>query len=281
MKAKWKYKITMKRCTVPTLLVLVRTLSAALAFCSTFNLANAEEGGTYTNIDQSGDAPEWCGILTQTSVRGHDFDACRPIGTVFRDDPRLPEMVVVLGTDGDPLAVGRFEVTFEEWDRCYQGAFCLSLPHDNDWGRGRRPVINVAPQEVEQFLAWMTKVSGVTYRGMTDAEWVHVAKSDEAVTHEIAHFDADRTLEVGSLKPNAAGLYDTFGNVWEMTSLREEKDPHWPRTCMVARSRGGSWANDIAYVSAESVNALLVEEGNRVTGFRVVRDMRLLSPPSD
>ena len=271
----------MNRFTSPQLLVPVRTITAALALCSTLNLANAEEGGTYTNIAQSGDAPEWCGILTQTSMRGHDFDACRPIGTVFRDDPRLPEMVVVLGTDADPLAVGRFEVTFEDWDRCFQGDFCFRLPHDNGWGRGRRPVINVAPQEVEQFLAWMTKVSGVTYRGMTDAEWVHVAKSDEAVTHEIAHFDADRTLEVGSLKPNAAGLYDTFGNVWEMTSLREEKDPHWPRTCMVARSRGGSWANDIAYVSAESVNALLVEEGNRVTGFRVVRDMRLLSPPSD
>lgn len=271
----------MYRFTVRTLLVLVLTLSATLALCSAANLANAEDRGTYTSIAKSEEAPEWCGIMTQTSMRGHDFDACRPIGTVFRDDPRLPEMVVVLGTDGAPLAVGRFEVTFEEWDRCYQGAFCLSLPHDNDWGRGRRPVINVAPQEVQQFLTWMTKVSGVTYRGMTDAEWVHVAKSDETVTHEIAHFDADRTLEVGSLKPNAAGLYDTLGNVWEMTSKCEEKDPLWPRTCMVSRSRGGSWANDIAYVSADSVNALLVEEGNRLTGFRVVRDMRLLSPPSD
>ena len=271
----------MNRFTSPQLLVPVRTITAALALCSTLNLANAEEGGTYTNIAQSGDAPEWCGILTQTSMRGHDFDACRPIGTVFRDDPRLPEMVVVLGADGNPLAVGRFEVTFEEWDRCYQGAFCLSLPHDNGWGRGRRPVINVAPRDVEQFLAWMTKVSGVAYRGMTDAEWVHVAKSDETVTHEIAHFDADRTLEVGSLNPNANGLYDTLGNVWEMTSKCEEKDPLWPRTCTVSRSRGGSWANDIAYVSAESVNAVLVEEGNRVTGFRIVRDMRLYSAPPD
>lgn len=122
----------------------------------------------------------------------------------------------------------------------------------------------------------------MNYRRLTDAV-LHIAKigSVEPATHEIAHFDADRTLEVGSLKPNAAGLYDTLGNVWEMTTQCEEKDPFRPRMCMVSRSRGGSWANDIAYVSAESVNALLFEEGNRLTGFWVVRDLRLFSPPAD
>ena len=90
----------MKRSTVPKLFVFVRTLCASLALCSATNLSNAEEMGTYTNIAQSGEAPEWCVIMTQTSMRGHDFDACRPIGTVFRDDPRIPEMVVVLGVDG-------------------------------------------------------------------------------------------------------------------------------------------------------------------------------------
>ena len=233
----------MNRVTDRKLLVLTHIVCASLALCFATNLAHAEERGTYTNIAQSGEAPEWCGIMTQTSMPGHDFDACRPIGTVFRDDSRLPEMVVVLGADGDPLAVGRFEVTFEEWDRCYQGGFCLRFPHDIDWGRGRRPVINVAPMEVEQFLAWMTNVSGVTYRGMTDAEWVHVAMSDETVTHEIAHFDADRTLEVGSLKPNAAGLYDTFGNVWEVTSLCEKKHPLSSTLYVLVRSisRRGCW----------------------------------------
>jgi hypothetical protein len=279
MKARWKYKLTMKSFTVRQLLVLVRFLSAALALCSAVNLANAEDRGTYTNISQSREAPEWCGIMTQSSA--YDLDACRPLGTVFRDDPRLPEMVVVLGPHQAPLAVGRFEVTFDEWQRCRNDGFCRKTPHDSDWGRGSRPVINVAPREVEQFLAWMTEVSGVTYRGMTDAEWLHIAKigSVEPATNETAHFDAEQTLEVGSLKPNAVGLYDLLGNVWEMTSECEVADYGDPRECFISRSRGGSWTNHIAYVSAYSVNALLVEEGNRLTGFRVTRDMRLYSPP--
>jgi len=147
MKARWKYTITMNRCTVRPLLVLVRTLRAALALCSAVNLAHAEDRGTYTSIAKSGEAPEWCGIMTQSSMRGHDFDACRPIGTVFRDDPRLPEMVVVLGTGGDPLAVGRFEVTFEEWGRCFQGGFCISLPDDNDCGRYQIARISASSEE--------------------------------------------------------------------------------------------------------------------------------------
>jgi hypothetical protein len=272
----------MNRCKALGLLGLSRTVGVSLALCASVNLANAEERLTYRSIAEPGDVPEWCGIMSHYPWRGHDFDACRAIGTVFRDDPRLPEMVVVMGPDAVPLAVGRFEITFEDWQLCRQGGFCRDVPDDNGWGRGRRPVINVPPIEVERFLAWMSKVSGMTYRGMTDAEWVHVAQSDETVTHQIAHFDADRTIEVGSLRPNAAGLYDVLGNVWEMTFDCDVANGNLRRLrCEVVNSRGGSWANDIAYVSAQSVNDLSPDKGNRLTGFRVARDMRLSSSPPD
>ncbi len=57
----------------------------------------------------------------------YDLEACRPLGTVFRDGPRLPETVVVLGPRQAPLAVGRFEVTFDEWQRCHDDGFCRAV----------------------------------------------------------------------------------------------------------------------------------------------------------
>ena len=44
-----------------------------------------------------------------------------------------------------PFAVGRFEVTFDEWDACVADGGCNGYkPSDEGWGRGRRPVINVS-----------------------------------------------------------------------------------------------------------------------------------------
>src|SRR5215469_16828432 len=44
-----------------------------------------------------------------------------------------------------PFAVGRFPVTFDEWDACAADGGCNSYkPSDEGWGRGRRPVINVS-----------------------------------------------------------------------------------------------------------------------------------------
>jgi formylglycine-generating enzyme required for sulfatase activity len=85
----------------------------------------------------------------------------------FRDCPDCPEMVVVpagsftMGSPPDeegrlddregpqrqvtiarPFAVGKFEVTFSEWDACVTDEGCKHRPDDQGWGRGRRPVIN-------------------------------------------------------------------------------------------------------------------------------------------
>src|SRR5262249_20317326 len=38
-----------------------------------------------------------------------------------------------------PLAVGKFEVTFDEWDACVAAGGCNHRPEDQGWGRGRRP----------------------------------------------------------------------------------------------------------------------------------------------
>ncbi|MFX9054234.1 SUMF1/EgtB/PvdO family nonheme iron enzyme, partial [Acinetobacter baumannii] len=43
-----------------------------------------------------------------------------------------------------PFAVGRFAVTFAEWDACVADGGCKTKPGDEGWGRDQRPVVNVS-----------------------------------------------------------------------------------------------------------------------------------------
>ena len=95
-------------------------------------------------------------------------------GREFRDCGECPEMVVIpageymMGSpDGergryedegprhrvripDAIAVGKYEVTFEEWGACVVDGGCRGyLPEDEGWGRGRRPVVNVSWEDGE------------------------------------------------------------------------------------------------------------------------------------
>jgi formylglycine-generating enzyme required for sulfatase activity len=187
-------------------------------------------------------------------------------GRVFRDCPICPEMVVVpageflmgspesekgRGKDegpqhkvvfAQPFAVGKFEVTFAQWDACQAEGGCTQKPGDETWGRGKRPVINVSWDDAKQFVAWLAKKTGKPYRLLTEAEWEYAARgttkgtanqppcsTGATINVSQANYDGNfiygvgakpgiyrqKTQEVGSFRPNAFGVYDMHGNVWE------------------------------------------------------------------
>ncbi|MFZ1108815.1 MAG: caspase family protein [Rhodomicrobium sp.] len=101
-------------------------------------------------------------------------------GESFKDCPECPEMVIApagsftMGSPKDepehqsdeepqhkvtiakPFAVGRFAVTFAEWDACVAGGGCGGhKPSDEGWGRGDRPVINVNWEDAKAYVAWL------------------------------------------------------------------------------------------------------------------------------
>jgi hypothetical protein len=119
---------------------------------------------------------------------------------VFKECDKCPEMVVVppgsftmgspssengRGNDEGPqhvvtiprrFAVGRFTVTFDEWDACVADRGCNGYtPPDQGWSRGRRPVINVTHNDVENYVAWLSRKTGKPYRLMHESEWEYVA----------------------------------------------------------------------------------------------------------
>src|SRR5207249_7461576 len=127
-----------------------------------------------------------------------------------------------------PLAVGKFEVTFDEWDACVAHGGCTYRPIDAGWGRGRQPVIRVSWDDAKVYSAWLAKQTGKPYRLLTEAEWEYAARAgnpgrysfgdNETQLGEYAWFSNNsdsKTQPVGTKKPNAFGLYDMHGNVWQ------------------------------------------------------------------
>src|SRR5437868_4027030 len=128
-----------------------------------------------------------------------------------------------------PFAVSKFPVTFADWDACVSVGGCPQIG-DNGYGRGTRPVINVNWNEAQQYVSWLSKMTGRPYRLLTESEWEYAARAGTQTAYfwgeEIgkdnancngcgSQWDNRGTSPVGSVKPNAFGLYDMAGNVWQ------------------------------------------------------------------
>ena len=131
------------------------------------------------------------------------------------------------------FAAGKFETTFEEWDACVLAGTCKHSPNDQGWGRGRRPVTNVSWEDAKEYVAWLSKKTGLKYRLLTETEWEYAARAGtntpfstgKTITSDEANFDGGytyggsekgqyrkSTVGVGSFRPNDFDLYDYFGH---------------------------------------------------------------------
>jgi len=158
-------------------------------------------------------------------------------------------------TIAKPFAVGKFELTWDEWEACVakqgcednsnRGYSATSNPEfsgDAGFGRGRRPVISVSAEDAEAYVNWLSSETGEIYRLLSEAEWEYAARAgstgrfswgDEDPTCEVgrkntANFNdrnkgflegcnGRQTEPVGFSAPNAFGLHDMHGNVREWT----------------------------------------------------------------
>ena len=195
-------------------------------------------------------------------------------------------------TIATPFAVGKFEVTFAEWDACVAQGGCSHQPDDR--GRGRQPV-NVSWYDAQDYVAWLSRKTGKAYRLLSEAEWEYAAQAGTGREAKVtpgageancdgcgSRWDGKQTAPVGSFAANAFGLHDMLGNVWEWTadcwnathagapadgSARQDGD------CSRRVLRGGSWFDNP--VDSRSAGRFRNSSDYRsaVEGFRVARTL--------
>ena len=199
-----------------------------------------------------------------------------------------------------PFAVGRFEVTFAEWDACVTAGGCMHNPQDEGWGRGRRPVIHVNWEDVQQFARWLSKQTGKRYRLLSEAEWEYVTRAGTttpfwwgtSTTTDKANYDGNRpygggakgeprwrTVEVDSFRPNPWGLYQVHGNVeewvadcWDV-SLPKAASAWTSGDCRKRNLRGGSWISNASRLRSASRSWVWAGYRSYSHGFRIARTL--------
>ena len=198
-----------------------------------------------------------------------------------------------------PFAMGRYEVTFEEYDQ-YAKATGRKPPDDVRWGRGRRPVIKITWHQATDYAKWLSEQTGKRYRLPTEAEWEYAARAGTKSRYWWGNdlikgmancngcgseWDNKQTAPVGSFKPNPFGLYDTSGNVMEWVQDCWHKDykgapadgSAWLEAgggdCNRRIIRGGSWWIDTIHQRSAHRHGAIAATPVFAIGFRLVREI--------
>jgi formylglycine-generating enzyme required for sulfatase activity len=236
-------------------------------------------------------------------------------GQALRDCQNCPELVVVPGglfmmgspnteagrgrDEGpqrevsiSPFAIGKYEVTFQQWDACLAGGGCNGFsPADHGWGRGSHPVTGVSYNDAKAYVDWLNAQNpNMRYRLASEAEWEYAARAGASgayafngrlTTHQ-ATFLMQRTTEVGSHGANTYGLFDMYGNVGEWVEdcyspsynlAPIDGAPVEATHCARRAYRGGSYADRATELRATARRAATPATRLPGVGFRIARQL--------
>lgn len=243
-------------------------------------------------------------------------------------------------TISNPFIVGKYEITlkqFEEFAKDTENnvgfvfsSACFQFQSYNNWTSKfgavlmpghlqsvKHPAVCISFDDATAYAAWLGKVTGKSYRLLTEAEWEYAARASDVATprprfpfgndaSELCGYanGADITAKagapnwpgtancidgyfytapVGSFRPNAFGLNDMLGNVWEWVqdcyvdnfdnapedgSARQEPSPRCARVV-----RGGSWADGPERLRSASRSGYISGSRYDLLGFRVARSL--------
>ena len=229
------------------------------------------------------------------------FEMGSPESEAGRLDWESPQHWVTL----ESFAFGVTEVTFDEWDACVRGGGCDGYrPDDEGWGRGARPVINVSWEDAQSYVSWLSTKTKSEYRLPSESEWEYAARAKtetpfhmgatistyQANYNGIDRWVSDRrgtfrgqTTRVRKFGPNAFGLYDVHGNVWEWVKdcwhngyLGAPRDgTAWVTgtDCSPHVLRGGSWNFELSFLRSASRYRLATKIRTDHAGFRVAKTL--------
>lgn len=215
---------------------------------------------------------------------------CYPMGAGEWDDQGYPHEKAVHQVCLDGFWMGKLPVTQGEWEKAMGGNPSVFKLGD------RYPVECVSWLDARQFIKRLTALNNDLYafRLPTEAEWEYACRSGgkpekfaggagESDLEELGWHSGnsgESPHEVGAKKPNALGLYDMSGNVWEWCEdiysdtayeRHEETNPLWHTGEPDRVIRGGSWYSKPNAARCSSRGFLDQTFRRHFVGFRLVR----------
>ena len=259
------------------------------AFSLTESLAPGDEISSQVVASIKSKGPEMISIPTGSFFMGN------------KDDPlSIPVHKVTMSK---PFAMSKYEITFDDYDMFAQ-ATNRTLPDDNRWGRGNRPVINVSFEDARAYAKWLSETTGKKYRLPTESEWEYVARAEttslfwwgddlkeatgrancrRGCNSKFSGLFGAKTAPVGTYPANSFGVYDTAGNVseWVDDCFAEDYTLH-PKNgqAMVIKNcdshvvRGGSAKDNAERLSSHIRDYQRAEIFDVHLGFRVVMELK-------
>ena len=210
------------------------------------------------------DCPEMIVIPAGSFMMGAPATQHQAVGYMTQ----IPQHAVTIAK---PFAVSKYELTFADWDACVVGGGCSGyMPPDRGFGRGQQPIIFVKWDDAQQYIVWLSQVTGKTYRLLSETEYEYVTRAGTTTAYPWgddlktdgpmancdgcgSEWDNTQAAPVGSFSPNDFGLYDILGNVWEWTGDCLHRNYNGAPTdgsawlaenggdCRSRMVRGGSW----------------------------------------
>jgi len=165
--------------------------------------------------------PSWADNLT-TDEAGNPIASFTEFGVVFDYCWCPPGEYRMGGTKpvkfGDGFWMQRTPVTQAQWQ-------AIEKANPSHFKGPKRPVESVSYWDCVAFCAHLSQKRGITITLPTEEQWEYACRAGTTgdtygPLDEIAVYNCNETTDVGTKRPNAWGLYDTIGNVWEMTSTK-------------------------------------------------------------
>nr|WP_175147916.1 SUMF1/EgtB/PvdO family nonheme iron enzyme [Paraburkholderia ultramafica] len=198
---------------------------------------------------------------------------------------------------GAPFAIGKYEVTVEQWNACVAANACQKLTPESNTNKAA-PARDLSWDDAQQYVQWLSKVTGKPYRLPTEAEWEYADRGGTTTAYWWGEqmrkgnanckdcgdpWHKEGPESVGSFAPNPLGLYDMNGSVWEWTAdcwhnnyQGAPIDGHaWDSPgCEMRVIRGGSWREGASYMLTATRFKYSAGVRQSQDGFRVVKDLK-------
>ncbi len=215
------------------------------------------------------------------------------IGASNSEDGRQPaegpESTIVLR---NPFAVSRMEISAAEWSACVAEKGCSGGAK----GRAKDPAGQIMWRDAQDYVAWLSRKTGKSYRLLSEAEWEYAARANSSsaywwgdwISPSQANYASVFTDEdsgsvmVDAGLPNQWGLHHVHGNLaeWVADCWNESHDglpadgsPRLTGDCSKRVLKGGSWRDGPGEIRAASRRPADVGYRDRTIGLRVARSL--------